>query len=91
MWVLCDVGLVFLFVFLLLLLGFWRLLWGGWLGGVLGCWGMGQQPLCPCFLDVEEYAIRFSASGVTVLSGFFADSVFSTENIAPGSLTSDDP
>jgi hypothetical protein len=52
---------------------------------------MGQQPLCPCFLDVEEYAIRFSASGVTVLSGFFADSVFSTENIAPGSLTSDDP
>jgi hypothetical protein len=64
---------------------------GGWVGGDLGCRGKGQQPLCPCFLDVEEYAIRFSASGVTVLSGFFADSVFSTENIAPGSLTSDDP
>jgi hypothetical protein len=64
---------------------------GGRFGGDLGCRGKGQQPLCPCFLDVEEYAIRFSASGVTVLSGFFADSVFSTENIAPGSLTSDDP
>jgi hypothetical protein len=50
-----------------------------------------QQPLCPCFLDVEEYAIRFSASGVTVLSGFLPIAFFSTENIAPGSLTSDDP
>ena len=31
---------------------------GGRFGGDLGCRGKGQQPLCPCFLDVEEYSIR---------------------------------
>ena len=56
---------------------------GGRFGGDLGCRGKGQQPLCPCFLDVEEeYSIRarFSASGVTgvtVLSGFLPVAFFS--------------
>jgi hypothetical protein len=56
--------------------------------GVQGKGAAAPLPLLPRCRRVCHPLFSFGCDGFV---WFFADSVFSTENIAPGSLTSDDP